>query len=60
MKKMDKAKQGARKSSVQSEDDQPDGNASRAAKGADAPELLPSDTNDAADISPRIAFLAYN
>ncbi len=23
-------------------------------------EMLPSDTNDSSDISPRIAFLAYN
>lgn len=60
MSKKDKSKQATRKSAKREEDDQPARTRARNARREDLEEMLPSDTNDSADISPRIAFLAYN
>ncbi len=59
MSKKGRSKQATRKASKREEDDRP-ARAARNARREDLEEMLPSDTNDSADISPRIAFLAYN
>jgi hypothetical protein len=60
MSKKDKAKQVARKSSRKDADDEPGPATARSSNRDNSPELLPSEMNEAADTSPRIAFLAYN
>lgn len=60
MSKKDGAKRATRKSSTRDDDDQPPGRSTRKNDGKDTPELLPSDMNDSTDVSPRVAFLAYN
>lgn len=60
MSKKGKSKQATRKSSKRDEDDRPARAGARNARREDLEEMLPSDTNDSTEISPRIAFLAYN
>ncbi len=59
MSKKGKAKQATHKSANR-EDEQPERTRGKNARREDCEEILPSDTNDSADISPRVAFLAYN
>lgn len=60
MSKQDKAKKAAGTRSSREDDQQAAHLVGENPEGEETQELLPSDMNEAADISPRIAFLAYN